>query len=169
MRKLTTDDGFTLYYDSEDASLIEPWTWTTERHRSSHTTRTQVGKHEGKRIAVARRQRFHFYAHRMISGGGPDQIVRHLNGDGLDNRKNNLTVDGVACFGQTGKSQYRGVAWDEYAQKWRVTLGLVNGRTVNLTRHVNELEAAIAYDKAARERFGEFARLNFEGSTKLPS
>lgn len=59
-----------------------------------------------------------------------------------------------------GTSQYRGVSWDSRRQKWAAKIS-VDDRCVNLARFDDEIEAARAYDEAARKFHGEIARLNF--------
>jgi len=56
-------------------------------------------------------------------------------------------------------SRYKGVYWDRKNAKWRVQLR-VKGKCHLPGRFDNEREAAIVYNKMARECFGEFARLN---------
>ena len=145
-------DGGTVYFDSEDAEVLSGFEWRVvqlKRYRSP--------------VVQARRGSFYLLMHRLITGAGPDEEISHINGNGLDNRKNNLTRSNEKVRGRTSASRFRGVAWDEENKKWRVTLGSINGKQVNLGRYVDELEAAKAYDKAARAQWGEYARLNFEG------
>lgn len=58
-------------------------------------------------------------------------------------------------------SEYLGVCRN--GKKWRVRIKLdVNEKDIELGAFVNEEDAARAYDKAAREHFGEWASLNFK-------
>jgi hypothetical protein len=93
--------------------------------------------------------------------------VDHVNGDGLDNRRSNLRVCTHAenARNQSSRtrmstSRFRGVVWAKDRRKWRAMIG-DNGRTVHLGNFTDEIEAAQAYDRAAREMYGAFARLNF--------
>lgn len=56
-------------------------------------------------------------------------------------------------------STYKGVHWNTPTNKWRVKIG-VNRKRIHLGYFANEKEAAIAYNKAAIEYFGEFAKIN---------
>lgn len=102
--------------------------------------------------------------HRLIMGALPGQIVDHINGDGLDNRRENLRIvsraqnnQNARCF--TGASKFKGVAKHHYTHKWRAYIS-VGGRQVHLGFFTEELAAARAYNKAALEYFGDYAKLN---------
>jgi len=58
-----------------------------------------------------------------------------------------------------GTSRFKGVSWFERDKKWQVHIKY-NGKGKNLGRFSSEIEAATAYNTAATELFGEFARLN---------
>jgi hypothetical protein len=102
--------------------------------------------------------------HRLILGlslGDPDQID-HINGDKLDNRRSNLRIatrsqnlaNQQKSRGATS-SRYKGVHWDRSKQKWRATI-----RSQHLGCFASEEDAARAYNRAARQAWGEYAYLN---------
>jgi hypothetical protein len=92
--------------------------------------------------------------------------IDHRNGNGLDNQRHNLrpATNGQNMHNRRANighsSQYKGVHWAANCGKWvaRITL---DGNRRCLGYFVNEVDAALAYDAAARELFGEFARPNF--------
>jgi hypothetical protein len=94
-------------------------------------------------------------------------VVDHIDHDGLNNRKSNLRIATAAenrrhCRKvKGGSSKYKGVYRHKGANKWSAKIG-INGRCIFLGYFDNEIEAAKAYDKAAKEHHKEFAVFNFE-------
>jgi hypothetical protein len=93
-------------------------------------------------------------------------LVDHRNGDGLDNRRANLRPTSPAGNGQNkglrtdNASGYKGVYWHTQSRRWRGQI-YVDGRSVHLGSFGDPITAASAYDAAALDAWGEFARLNF--------
>lgn len=99
--------------------------------------------------------------HRMLMGF-PEREVDHRNGDGLDNRRENLrpATHQQNCCNRKKKSdgitsKFKGVSYKKSHNKWVVQL---NGKHVGIFD--NELQAAGAYNLAALAEHGEFALLN---------
>ena len=86
--------------------------------------------------------------------------------DGLDCRKSNLRICDNSQNHANRKAQanntsgYKGVGWDLFNKKWVAQI-MVNQKNKKIGRYDVKEDAARAYDKAAIEYFGEFARLNF--------
>jgi HNH endonuclease len=94
--------------------------------------------------------------------------IDHINGDCLDNRRENLrkatrsqNMANQPKIGGTWSSHYKGVTWFKQRQKWRAQIK-IEGRNHHLGLFINEDDAAKAYDEAAFQAFGEFAHLNFK-------
>jgi hypothetical protein len=65
-------------------------------------------------------------------------------------------------------SQFKGVHWNKAANKWRVLLH-VDRKSIHIGHFADETEAAMAYDNAAIEVFGDFAFTNFSTKGGVPS
>lgn len=101
--------------------------------------------------------------HRFIVGLGDDlsTLVDHINGDKLDNRRANLRFasakENLRNRRPTGQRQYKGVTFQ--AGKWVAQI-VADRQHLYLGRHATIIEAARAYNEAAKRLFGEFAWLN---------
>lgn len=105
--------------------------------------------------------------HRYIMSCPDDKVIDHINHDKLDNRKQNLRIctisqNGMNQFLQTvdKTSIYKGVYWDKSRNKWQSNI-VLNKKRKYIGRFDCEIDAAKAYDKKAKELFGEFALTNF--------
>lgn len=104
--------------------------------------------------------------HREIMNAPIGMEVDHINGDKLDNRKSNLRI----CTRQENQrnrrksikpssSKYKGVKYDKRYKKYEAFL-TINRKYIFLGTYKTEREAAIAYNLAVKDYFGEFSWLN---------
>ncbi|UCD53087.1 MAG: HNH endonuclease [Phycisphaerales bacterium] len=104
--------------------------------------------------------------HRAIMDPPDGMIVDHIDGQRHNNRRANLRVCTWKENVRNGKpsrsstSRFKGVHRDRKRGKWVATIAC-NAKTTYLGSFDDEIEAAKAYDRKARELFGEFAYLNF--------
>lgn len=104
--------------------------------------------------------------HRFILGAEKGTLVDHINGDKLDNRRENLRIVTRSRNAQNIKkiystTGYKGVCWDAKWNKFRSDIK-VNGKRKGLGGYVDPVDAARAYDKAALEIFGAEAATNYQ-------
>ena len=105
---------------------------------------------------------------RLIMNAPPRLLVDHINHDTLDNRKTNLRLCTRAKNNRNRRqrnsnkktSRYKGVHTNKTKPgKWFAALRY-NKTTIHLGGFDSEIQAARAYNKAAKQYFGEFASLN---------
>jgi len=141
--------------DSEDFEWLNHWKW--------HAAKS--GNYAGREEAIGGGKSRFILLHRLIMGAIGKVQVDHKNGNGLDNRKENLRL----CSNKdnqrnhkllvTNTSGFNGVSWNKDRKKWEACIS-VDHKTKHLGCFHDKLEAAKSYNKAAIIYFGEFARLN---------
>lgn len=93
------------------------------------------------------------------------RVRDHINGDRLDNRRENLRYCLICENGRNRKmssnntSGHKGISWDKKNKKWFVSIRF-NYKMIALGRfHEHELDKAIKVrENKERELFGEFVR-----------
>jgi hypothetical protein len=95
-------------------------------------------------------------------------MIDHIDGNGLNNCKNNLRVVSNSYnqqnrhYQKKGTSKYRGVCWSKRDNNWIAAIKK-DSKSYYLGQYNSEVAAAIAYDHKARELYGETAYQNFKG------
>ena len=160
--KIPLTQGKVALVDDEDAERVQQYRWFAV---NGHGGRWYAGRNVPDANGGQRR----IHMHRLLLGDeceGKD--VDHINSNTLDNCRENLR----ACTRaenmhnmrarSRGRSRYKGVAWEERSKRWRAMIR-ITGHRRHLGYFVCAIDAARAYDDAARGQFGEYARLNFPG------
>jgi len=105
--------------------------------------------------------------HRQILGLIDSKIqCDHKNHEGLDNQKSNLRSCTIAENQRNQRprigcsSKYKGVYFNKLCKKWMAYIKVEN-KSTTIGLFTNEIEAAKAYDKAAKVHHKEFAYTNF--------
>ena len=151
--------GLFALVDEEDLPKIQGFKW--------HVYRKPRGKvtYAARSITLPAGNRSKVYMHRAIMADA--WMVDHRDGDGLNNTRANLRAAETAENNRNiGKprhgvtSQFKGVCWHPKAGKYQATVRY-NRKNIYLGLFVDERDAAWAYDREARRRFGSFARTNF--------
>lgn len=151
--------------DDADYEWLNQWKWNATK--SKNTFYASRGVWNGMNMTT-------ILMHRFILGLVDPKIQGdHKNRNGLDNRRCNLRI-ATNSQNQANRSKpkrksskYKGVYLCNTWNKWKSQLRK-NGKTIILGyfpfTKVGEINAAIAYDKAAKKYHGEFAWLNFHSS-----
>lgn len=157
-KQIELTQGKVALVDDEDYEELSRSKWHAYRSRRTWYARRNIRHENGKRSTIT--------MHLQIVGVASGMQVDRKDGDGLNNSRDNLRL----CTSQQNhfnrkshrntSSQYKGVAWDCTNNRWRAMI-MLDGKNRMLGRFLSEEAAALAYDAAARQLFGEFARCNF--------
>lgn len=151
--------GLFVKVDNEDYDYLNQFSWYIV---NSHKFKYPIRK---KQIDLKRKI---ISMHREIMKANCSKIiVDHIDHDLLNCQKSNLRIctkqqNRMNCTAsKNGTSKYLGVYFHKQSGKWRSEIR-INLKATYLGSHNSQESAARAYDKKAKELFGEFANLNFK-------
>jgi len=150
--------------DDADYDWLNQWSWyacvepNTVYAKRDLYIETINGKHIYETISM----------HRLIVGlTNEDLETDHIDRNGLNNQRENLRISTRGQNQANTKkranttSKYRGVCTYKGKKDRWVAYFCSNGKTINLGFFYSEIDAAMAWDKKAKEIHKEFANLNF--------
>jgi hypothetical protein len=168
-RRIPLTQGKYAIVDPEDYDRLRKYKWHVQK--SAHTFYAVHSLTNGKK-----EPRKNLQMHNLVINVPPGMYCDHINHKGFDNRKANLrAASGTQSvwhrrkfIGRTSggckrpsRSKYKGVDWAHDMKRWRARIR-VNGKRISLGLFENEIDAAKAYDEAAKKYHGQFASLNFK-------
>jgi hypothetical protein len=149
--------GLVAIVDDEDAPrVLAEGKWYAAKYHLTYYAMRNVRRAGGARGGT-------YKLHNFVTGW---PYVDHIDGNGLDCTRGNLRQCNHAQNRRNSRryanntSGFKGVGWDKRANQWRARITV--DRTERwLGNFTDPRDAALAYDAAARELHGPFARLNF--------
>lgn len=155
MKTIKLTQGKETIVDDEDYEELNKFKWCIG----------SVGYAIRRESSKINKDRPTIYMHKYIFNN-PNTIIDHINGNTLDNRKCNLRICTKSENRRNSKkpknaktSKYKGVYFFKDSKKWRARIRVLD-KLIDLGLHINEIDAAKAYNEAAIKYFGEFAKLN---------
>ena len=151
-REISLSRGRVALVDDDMYDFLMQWKWHAhQRHDGKFDARTQVNR---KQICM----------HRLIINTPLGMQTDHIDRNTLNNQRDNLRpcTNGQNSANRAksrgAQSQFKGIFLA--GKRWRAVIS-IGRKHIHLGHFANEIDAAKAYDQAARERFGDFAHCNF--------
>lgn len=170
MKEIPLTQGKVALVDDEDYDYLMQWKWYYNSS-GTHCAAVRSGRLEdfnnGKRPRIL--------MHRVITKPVENDVIDHIDGNPLNNQKFNLRV---CTQGQNSKNirkhirknnmvTYKGVTWNVRIKRYIAQIGY-NMSRIYLGTFKTEEEAALAYNAAAIQYHGEFAKLNEIRNLDIP-
>lgn len=139
--------------DDEDFDFLMKWKWQAHKSGSNYYARRDT-----RNGAI--------FMHREILNPGISMVIDHIDGNGLNNQRNNLRIATKSqnnmnkCKKKNCSSKFIGVCLLKNGL-WKSGIQ-INRKYINIGIFKEEILAAKAYDKKAIELHGKFANLNFK-------
>jgi hypothetical protein len=161
-RKIPLTKGLVALVDDADYERVNSFKWQAlVKPRHVYAVRRDSAGHKVR-------------LHRFLLNAPDSLMVDHWNGDSLDCRRSNLRLCTRAQNARNARayrvklsSPFKGVtAGSGLRFRAKITVG---DKAIHLGTFGTAIEAARAYDKAARHYHGAFARLNFPNAHEQPA
>lgn len=185
MKEIILNKGFVAYVDDEDYDLVlstpsgeKEAKWFIRFPSKYNCTpyvvkkiRSQIQKDFYSQIMNTPITTYQLSIHRLILKCGPNDIVDHIDGNGLNNQRKNLRI----CTPQQNShntrlrtdntSGYKGVRRDprikEGSRCWVANIREPTAKkNITIGYYHSKEEAALAYNEMASKLFGDYAYLN---------
>jgi len=151
--RIPLPSGAEAICDAADLDIVSRYRWSIPRGGYPET-KTRIN---GRRVTLR--------LHRLLCPPPPDGETDHRDADRLNARRSNLRPCTKAENRRNVPNRrdgFKGVK--KRGNRWHARIK-VNETDRHLGTFATEVDAARAYDVAARAFFGEFARTNFNDST----
>jgi len=162
MKEIQLSKGQVALVDDEDFDRVSQHSWYA-LFVKTYANGGQYVARSGTRIDGKLRQ---FLLHRFILNAPDGTNVDHIDRNPLNCKRNNLRLAtrNQNCWNTAKRSNnttgFKGVSVFRKLNKYRAVISC-NKQSISLGLFHTSEEAAKAYDKKAKELFGEFAYLNF--------
>lgn len=166
-RRIKLTRGKYAIVDVDDFERVNQYRWHCTNFGYARRTASKMSEKGRKRVAIC--------MHNVVCPVPEGMTVDHIDRNRVDNRKANLRAvtrrqnTWNRKFVKKGsKTRYTGIHWNKKVKKWNVRLR-IEGRRQSFGYYADEVEAAKAYDRAAKKCRREYAVLNFpEKPAKRP-
>jgi len=147
LKEVELTNGGKVLVDDDDFDVLSrsQWFWSSP-----------------KKTKYAFRLKDNIRMHRILLDAKENEIVDHVNGDGLDNRRANLRFVTPRQNAQNKRPKIegmKGVEYDKPTDMYRARIRK-EGQKISLGYYRTAREAAVAYNGAAKSLFGEYAWTN---------
>lgn len=158
MKRILLTRGLYTLVDDSDYDELNSHKWHALKDGNTYyAVRTVYVKRKGKTVRM----------HREIMQTPSEMETDHIDGNGLNNVRNNLRNCTKSQNlsnrkpNTTSSSIFKGVSWRKASCKFVAQIQS-NGKKISLGYFKKEEDAAHAYDAAAIKYHKEFANLNFK-------
>lgn len=145
-KEIKLTQGKVAIVDDKDYEYLSQfkWHWKSNNYAARESSRKTI------------------FMHREIMKPQDGMLIDHIDGNGLNNQRNNLRIcnksqNGMNRQNNTGR-QFKGVY--PVGKKFVARIQ-VDGENKYIGTYETQDEAARAYDRAAIDLFGRFAKTNF--------
>lgn len=152
MKKIPLTNGGETLVDDEDYDFFNRWRWVRNGRGYVHRGIKRTDR-TGTSLSL----------HREIAEANKGELVDHIDGNTLNNQRANLRIcthkENTANkkLSINNKTGYKGVT--VYKNQWRAMIA-TNDARIHIGLYDDIVEAALAYDCAAIQLFGDYANLN---------
>jgi hypothetical protein len=157
MKEIQLTQGKVAIVDDEDFEYLNQWKW----HASKLGNKFYAQRHNNLLIT----KNIKILMHRNIMKPKKGFVIDHIDGNTLNNKKNNLRICTHAENMRNSKmpinntSGFKGVSYVKKNNTYMSSIRF-NDKKIYLGLFINPIDAAKAYNAAAVKYHGEFANLN---------
>jgi hypothetical protein len=172
MKEIKLTQGKFTQVDDEDYEYLNQFKWCAVKGgKTFYAQRSVILINKLKRSTRM---------HNIIMNTPENFEIDHIDHNGLNNQRNNMRICTHSenqmnrTIQKNNKTGFVGVSIRKYIDSHNIKRDKIsafighNNKMINLGSFKSEKEAAIAYDKAAKELYGGFANLNFKSNDPRP-